>query len=170
MYKLGEQGGNRGTGGEQGNSGTGGARFYTQKLLHTASFYTQKFLHTEAFAHSDATTPGSLCTQQAFILHTEPYTPTLLHTEAFTHKSRSTATLWHAEACAHCSNVVSKNSTHTDLLLEIETPDAGSAHDYVDDDDDEYEWRCIPCTGESGHPVHQRAKIPCTRGDYPWTI
>ena len=30
------------------------------------------------------------------------------------------------------------------------------------DDDEYHEWRCIPCTGESGHPVHQRAKIPCT--------
>ena len=41
--------------------------------------------------------------------------------------------------------------------------DSVDEHDDGDDDDDEYhEWRCIPCTGESGHPVHQRAKIPCT--------
>ena len=33
---------------------------------------------------------------------------------------------------------------------------------HVDDDDDDDERSGIRCTGESGHPVHQRAKIPCT--------
>ena len=40
--------------------------------------------------------------------------------------------------------------------------DDGDGDDGGDDDDEYHEWRCIPCTGESGHPVHQRAKIPCT--------
>ena len=53
--------------------------------------------------------------------------------------------------------------------------DVDSGHDDGDDDDDDddddhtmirmnacHPVRRIPCTGESGHPVHQRAKIPCT--------
>ena len=39
--------------------------------------------------------------------------------------------------------------------------DDDDAHD--DAHDDAYhEWRCIMCTGESGHQVHQRAQIKCT--------
>ena len=46
--------------------------------------------------------------------------------------------------------------------------DGDDGDDDVDDvhhhdhDHDLDEWRGIPCTGDSGHPVHKRAKIPCT--------
>ena len=44
----------------------------------------------------------------------------------------------------------------------VDEHDDGDDGDDDDDDDEYHEWRCIPCTGEPGHPVHQRAKIPCT--------
>ena len=48
--------------------------------------------------------------------------------------------------------------------------DGDDGDDGGDDDDDDadahddayHEWRCIMCTGESGHQVHQRAQIKCT--------
>ena len=93
IQTQGEQGGNRGTGGEQGNSGTGGARFYTQKLLHTASFYTQKLLHTHR----------SFCTQRRYdtrkLVHTASfYTQNQIHTDAFTHRNFYTQEPFYSDA------------------------------------------------------------------------
>ena len=51
----------------------------------------------------------------------------------------------------------------------VDDHDDGDDGDDGDDDDDAdahddayHEWRCIMCTGESGHQVHQRAQIKCT--------
>ena len=49
----------------------------------------------------------------------------------------------------------------------VDDHDDGDDGDDDDDDDDAHddayhEWRCIMCTGESGHQVHQRAQIKCT--------
>ena len=93
MYKLGEQGGNRGTGGEQGNSGTGGG-----KVLHTEASTHSKLLHTEVFTHR------SFCTQRRYdtrkLVHTASFyfTHRTIHTDAFTHRSFYTQEPFYSDA------------------------------------------------------------------------
>ena len=83
--------------------------FHTEAATHT-SFYTHHpLLHTDAFTHSK-------------LLHAEAVTHRKsLHTEAAAHANRSKVTLHNLEGSAHCHNVVSNNSIHTDLLTSTMT-------------------------------------------------
>ena len=140
-----------------------------QRLLHTASLYTQKLLHTQTVLRWRYIIWKVLLTATTL----SATTPFVDHDGVDEHDDGDDDDEDADHHVDHDSVDEHDDGDDGDDDDEEEEEDADDHvdHDSVDeqddgdngDDDDEYHaWRCIPCTGESGHPVHQRAKIPCT--------